>query len=156
EWTILAPPGRERRCQPPAASACPHVAMDAAVTEPRTLTHRETQVIILGAMLPVFMGALDNTILASVLPTIGREFGDLHNVPGLITAYLIAATSALPLHGKISDIHGRRLTLQVAIVIYMAGSLACALAPDMITLILARVVHGLGGGGLSAMGMIIL
>ena len=130
--------------------------MDAATSEPRLLTHRETQVVILGALLPVFMGALDNTVLASVLPTIARDLGDLHNVPWLITAYLIAATSALPLHGKISDIHGRRVALQIAIGIYIAGSLACALAPDMISLILARVLHGLGGGGLSAIGMVIL
>jgi MFS family permease len=134
----------------------PPSIMDAATSEPRLLTHRETQVVIFGALLPVFMGALDNTVLASVLPTIARDLGDLHNVPWLITAYLIAATSALPLHGKISDIHGRRVALQIAIGIYMAGSLACALAPDMLTLILARVLHGLGGGGLSAIGMVIL
>src|SRR5262245_39738977 len=170
----LARAGTRGRSNPPAVAACldarspecevvwmpvhpdAAAAMDAVTTEPRTLTHREARVVILGALLPVFMAALDNTILASVLPTIGRDLGDFHNVPWLITAYLIAATSALPLHGKISDIHGRRVTIQIAIGIYMAGSLACALAPDMLTLILPRVLHGLGGGGLSAMGMVIL
>ena len=57
------------------------------------LTHRETLVIVLGVLLPVFMGSLDNTILASALPTIGREFGDVHNLPWLVTAYLIANTA---------------------------------------------------------------
>ena len=59
----------------------------------RTLTHRETMLVVLGVLLPVFMGSLDNTILASALPTIGRELGDVHNLPWLITAYLIANTA---------------------------------------------------------------
>jgi len=122
----------------------------------KPLTHRETRLVILGVMLPAFMGSLDNTILASALPSIGRDFGDVHNLPWLITAYLIAATSVLPLHGKISDIKGRRFTILVSIALYMAGSLVCALAPSMFVLILGRILHGFGGGGLSAMGMVIL
>jgi MFS family permease len=125
-------------------------------SEARALTHSETLLIVLGVLLPVFMGSLDNTILASALPTIGREFGDLHNLPWLITAYLIANTAVSALYGKISDIYGRRLSLQIAISLYMAGSLICALAPNMFVLILGRVVHGLGGGGLTSTGMVVL
>ena len=120
------------------------------------LTHREARLIVLGVLLPTFMGSLDQTILANALPTIGREFGDIHNLPWLITAYLLAATAAIPLYGKIADIHGRRLTLRIAILTYMAGSLVCALAPNMLVLIFGRVLHGLGGGGLSSMGMVVL
>jgi EmrB/QacA subfamily drug resistance transporter len=130
-----------------------------AATQPvtaRDLTHRETQLVVLGVLLPVFMGSLDNTILASALPTIGREFGDVHNLPWLITAYLIANTAVTPLYGKISDIHGRRITLIIAVSLYMAGSLVCALAPNMLVLILGRILHGLGGGGLTATGMVVL
>src|ERR1700681_3403514 len=122
----------------------------------RDLTHRETQLVVLGVLLPVFMGSLDNTILASALPTIGREFNDTHNLPWLITAYLIANTAVTPLYGKISDIHGRRITLLIAVSLYMAGSLVCALAPNMLVLILGRILHGLGGGGLTATGMVVL
>ena len=123
--------------------------MDAGTpSSQRTLTHRETMLVVLGVLLPVFMGSLDTTILASALPTIGREFGDVHNLPWLITAYLIANTSITALYGKISDIHGRRVTLLIAISLYMLGSLVCALAPNMVVLILGRVLHGLGGGGL--------
>jgi EmrB/QacA subfamily drug resistance transporter len=122
----------------------------------RDLSHKEIRLIVLGVLLPVFMGSLDNTILASALPTIGREFGDLHSLPWLITAYLIANTAVTPLYGKISDIHGRRLTLLIAVSMYMAGSLVCALAPNMLVLILGRILHGLGGGGLTATGMVIL
>ena len=124
--------------------------------EGEALTHRQTLLIVLGVLLPTFMGALDTTILATALPTIGRAFGDVHNLPWLITAYLLASTATIPLYGKIADIHGRRFTLRIAITTYMAGSLVCALAPNMPVLILGRVLHGLGGGGLSSMGMIVL
>jgi EmrB/QacA subfamily drug resistance transporter len=132
--------------------------MDATTpsTEKKALTHRETLIVVLGVLLPVFMGSLDNTILASALPTIGREFGDVNNLPWLVTAYLIANTAVTALYGKISDIHGRRVTLMIAISLYMAGSLVCALAPNMLVLILGRVLHGLGGGGLTSTGMVVL
>src|ERR1041385_7253817 len=122
----------------------------------RSLTHRETLLIGLGTLLPVFMGSLDNTILASALPTIGREFGDVHNLPWLVTAYLIANTAVSALYGKLSDIRGRRVALLIAISMYMVGSLVCALAPNMFVLILGRVLHGLGGGGLTSTGMVVL
>ena len=118
------------------------------------MTHRETMLVVLGVLLPVFMGSLDNTILASALPTIGKEFGDVHNLPWLVTAYLIANTAITALYGKISDIHGRRITLLIACSLYMLGSLVCALAPNMFVLILGRVLHGLGGGGLTSTGMV--
>ena len=122
----------------------------------KALTHRQALLIVLGVLLPTFMGSLDQTILATALPTIGRDFGDMHNLPWLITAYLLASTAIIPLYGKIADIHGRRFTLRIAILTYMAGSLVCALAPNMLVLIFGRVLHGLGGGGLSSMGMIVL
>ena len=125
-------------------------------TRQTPLTHRDARLVVLGVLLPTFMGSLDQTILANALPTIGRELGDIHNLPWLITAYLLASTAAMPLYGKIADIHGRRLTLRIAILTYMAGSLLCGLAPNMLVLISGRVLHGLGGGGLTSMGMVVL
>ena len=132
--------------------------MDAAVTPSatRSMTHRQTMLVVLGVLLPVFMGSLDNTIMASALPTIGREFGDVHNLPWLVTAYLISNTAITALYGKMSDIRGRRATLLIAISMYMIGSLVCALAPNMVVLILGRVLHGFGGGGLTSTGMVVL
>jgi len=123
---------------------------------PQPLTHRETMLVVFGVLLPVFMGSLDGTILASALPAIGRELGEVHNLPWLITAYLIANTSITTLYGKVSDIYGRRTTLTISITLYMLGSLVCALAPNMFVLILGRVLHGLGGGGLTSTGMVVL
>src|SRR5262245_20342044 len=125
-------------------------------SEGGALTHRETLLIVFGVLLPTFMGSLDQTILATALPIIGRDFGDIHNLPWLITAYMLASTAVIPLYGKIADIHGRRFTLRIALLTYMAGSLVCALAPNMLVLIFGRALHGLGGGGLSSMGMIVL
>src|SRR6266850_7482504 len=121
-----------------------------------SLSHKQARPIVFVMLLPVFMGSLDNTILASALPTIGREYGDVHNLPWLITIYLLASTAIVPLYGKVSDIYGRQFALRIAIALYMLGSLACALAPSMLALILGRALHGLGGGGLASTGAIVL
>lgn len=120
------------------------------------LTHAERRLIVLGTLLPVFLGSLDQTILASALPIIGREIGHVPDLPWLITAYLLAGTAMTPLFGKISDIRGRRATLCVALVLYMAGSLTCALAPNFYLLVLGRAIQGMGGGGLTALSMVVL
>src|SRR5215831_4252410 len=129
--------------------------MDATTTA-TYLSHRETRVIVWGVLLPLFMGSIDNTILASALPTIGHAFGDVRGLPWLITIYLLAATAAMPLYGKIADIHGRRFALTVAIALHMAGSIVCALAPSIFILILGRALQGIGGAGLSAVSVIVL
>ena len=130
--------------------------MDAYADRHEALSHRDAMLVVLGVLLPTFMGSLDQTILANALPTIGRDFNDVHNLPWLITAYLLASTAVMPLYGKIADIHGRRFSLRLAILAYMAGSFVCALAPNMMVLIFGRVLHGIGGGGLSSLGMIVL
>src|SRR4051794_2094701 len=124
--------------------------------EVKPLTHQETRRIVWGVLLPLFMGSLDNTILASALPTIGRDFGETANLPWLITAYLLAATAGMPLYGKLCDIHGRRFTLRIAIAIYMGASLICALAPSLLVLILGRALQGIGGAGLSSISVVVL
>jgi MFS family permease len=122
----------------------------------KPLTHKETRLIVWGVLLPLFMASIDNTILATALPTIGRDFGDIHGLPWLITIYLLAATAAMPLYGKIADIRGRRFAMYIAIAGYMAGSLVCALAPSMLVLICGRALQGLGGAGLSTVAIIVL
>lgn len=104
--------------------------------------------IIGGLMLAMFLAALDQTIVATALPTIGREIGDPEDLSWAITAYLLASTTVTPLYGKFADVYGRRVMLMTAIGIFTIGSVACALAPSMAMLALARALQGMGGGGL--------
>lgn len=127
-----------------------------AKAEPRQLTHPEIRTIVIGIMLAMFLGALDQTIVATALPTIGRHFGDLGNLAWVVTAYLLTATAVTPLYGKLSDIHGRRGMMLAAILLFIAGSVACALATSMTMLVLARALQGMGGGGLMALAQTII
>ncbi|MBF9233286.1 MDR family MFS transporter [Microvirga alba] len=125
--------------------------------QPRlALSQGEIRKIIFGVMLALLLAALDQTIIATALPTIGRELGDLEHLPWVVTVYLLTATAVTPLYGKFSDSHGRRITMLIGIVIFIVGSVACAVAPNMLVLILARGVQGLGGGGLIALGQTIV
>ena len=128
----------------------------AGKAEPANLTHPEIRAIVLGIMLAMFLGALDQTIVATALPTIGRHFGDLGDLSWIVTAYLLTGTAVTPLYGKLSDIHGRRVMMLIAIGLFIAGSLACALAPSMTALILGRALQGSGGGGLMALSQTII
>jgi MFS family permease len=112
------------------------------------LEHAAARRIIVGILLAMLLAALDQVVVATALPTIAASLGDVDNMSWVVTANLLCATASTPLYGKLSDIHGRRAMMMIAIGIYAAGSLACALAPSMLTLILARAVQGLGGGGL--------
>ena len=96
------------------------------------LDHATVRAIMAGIMLAMFLSALEQTIVAPALPAIGASLGDIENLSWVVTAYLLAATAATPLFGKLSDIHGRRALLLAAIVIFVAGSVACALAPTML------------------------
>lgn len=115
------------------------------------LSHAEIGTIITGVMIAMFLAALDQTIIATALPTIGHELGDFEHLPWVVTSYLLASTAITPLYGKFSDIHGRRIAMLIGIVVFIIGSIACAMASSMLILILARGLQGLGGGGLIAM-----
>jgi EmrB/QacA subfamily drug resistance transporter len=107
-----------------------------------------TRQIIVGIMLTMFLSALEQTIVAPALPTIGRVFNDFENLSWVVTAYLLSATAVTPLFGKLSDIYGRRRMMLIAVIIFILGSIACAMAPTIWALILARALQGIGGGGI--------
>lgn len=110
----------------------------------------------LGLCLVMALSAMDQTIVAPALPTIGRELGDFANSPWIVTTYLISSMVVTPLYGKLADIHGGRIMLLVSISVFIVGSLFCALAPSMPVLILARALQGLGGGGLFSLAQTII
>ena len=123
---------------------------------PKPLDQAGGRAIVIGILLTMFLGALDQTIVATALPTIGRDLRDVDSLSWVVTAYLLTATVVTPLYGKLSDIHGRRLMLLVAIGIFATASVGCALAPTMSILILARGLQGLGGGGLLSLAQTII
>ena len=112
------------------------------------LDHATIVAIMWGIMLSMFLSALEQTIVAPALPTIGRTLGDVENLSWVVSAYLLANTVAVPLFGKLSDIYGRRRMMLIATLFFLAGSVACALAPNMPVLIAARALQGIGGGGI--------
>jgi EmrB/QacA subfamily drug resistance transporter len=112
------------------------------------LDHAAVRTIVAGIMLAMFLSALEQTIVAPALPAIGKSLGDVDDLSWVITSYLLALTAATPLFGKLSDIYGRRTILLLAIGIFIVGSIACALAPTLWMLVLARGLQGIGGGGL--------
>ncbi|RKP56503.1 MDR family MFS transporter [Pararobbsia silviterrae] len=99
-------------------------------------------------MLVMFLAALDQTIVSTALPTIVGELGGLSQLSWVVTAYLLTSTIVVPLYGKFGDLFGRRIVLQVAIVLFLAGSALCGMVQDMTWLIIMRALQGLGGGGL--------
>src|SRR6266566_4529312 len=122
---------------------------DAPPLAPRApLTPSEVRTILVSLMLTMFLAALDQTIVATALPTIGRQFQDVSSLSWVITAYLLASTAVAPVFGTLSDIYGRRAMIIAALSLFIAGSVLCALAPNMPVLILARGLQGLGGGGI--------
>ena len=122
----------------------------------RGLSDARKKEIVIGVLVAMFLAALDQTIVAPALPTIGATLGDAAFLPWVASAYLLTSTAVTPLYGKFSDIHGRRPALLLALGIFLAGSLMCALAPTMLTLILGRLAQGLGGGGLTALAQTVI
>jgi len=122
---------------------------DAPPLAPRTpLSQSEVRTILISLMLTMFLAALDQTIVATALPTIGRQFQDVSSLSWVITAYLLASTAVAPVFGTLADIYGRRAMIITALSLFVAGSILCAVAPNMPVLILARGLQGLGGGGI--------
>src|SRR6266540_835990 len=101
------------------------------VAPPMPLDHAAVRTIVLGILLAMLLGALDQTIVATALPTIGRDLGNVEDLSWVVTSYLLTATAATPLYGKLSDIHGRRAMLLVAIGVFALGSVASAMAPKI-------------------------
>ncbi len=117
------------------------------------LTHRQILVVMGGLMAGMFLAALDQSIVGTALPRITSELGGLSKLSWVVTAYLLMQTASTPLWGKISDLYGRKLIFQAAIITFLAGSMLSGLAQSIEELIAFRAVQGLGGGGLFALAL---
>jgi len=133
---------------PMAKSASPNGA--SPEEEYASYSHRQIMVIIGGLMAGMLLAALDQSIVSTALPRIVSDLGGLDHLSWVVTAYLLTSTATTPLWGKISDLYGRRMIFQIAIVIFLVGSALCGLAQNMPQLIAFRAIQGAGGGGLMA------
>ncbi len=133
----------------------------ASVTEGRSYTHpvagvgveaRETprhlRLVFAGLLTGLFLAALDLLVVATAVRQIAGDLGDLGSVSWIFTAYLLGLTATMPLYGKLGDLYGRKRMFQVAIAIFMLGSILAGLSGSMLQLITCRALQGLGGGGL--------
>jgi len=119
-------------------------------------THRQILVIFGGLVLGMILAALDQTIVATALPTIVGDVGGLEHLAWVVTSYMLATTVSTPLYGKLGDLFGRKRLFQVAITVFTVGSALCGMAGSMATLILFRALQGLGAGGLIVLGQAII
>lgn len=108
-------------------------------------------ITLFSLMLALFLGALNQTIVAAALPTIGKAFQDVGNLSWVISAYFLFGTAIAPIVGKLSDVYGRRPLILMSVGLFVAGSTICALAPNMLWLIVGRAIQGMGGGGIFPM-----
>lgn len=119
-----------------------------AAPAPLVSSHALRLTLFFFLMTALFMATLDNQIVATALPTIVGEFGEMERFGWIGSAYLLATCAVMPLYGKLGDLFGRKYVMLVAVAIFTLGSVACGLAVSMNTLIAARVLQGLGGGGI--------
>ncbi|WP_320199140.1 MDR family MFS transporter [Agrobacterium sp. rho-13.3] len=122
--------------------------MSVTPVAPLVADPRRRLVVFFFLMFAMFMATLDNQIVSTALPTIVGEFGALERFGWIGSAYLLATSAVMPVYGKLGDLFGRKYVMISAVVIFTLGSLACGLAWSMNSLIAARVLQGLGGGGI--------
>ncbi|MDQ4081149.1 MAG: MFS transporter, partial [Gemmatimonadota bacterium] len=134
----------------------PTRALSAAPGPPARLSHRQVLVVFSGLLLAMLLAALDQTIVATALPTIVSELGGLERLSWVVTSYLLAQTVVTPLYGKLGDLYGRKGVLQSAVIIFLIGSALCGMSRTMTQLIVFRFVQGLGGGGLMVTAMAVV
>jgi EmrB/QacA subfamily drug resistance transporter len=118
-----------------------------------TVEQKPVRVIFGGLMLVLLLASLDQTIVATALPTIVGDFGGLQHISWVVSAYLLGQTAVTPLYGKLGDLYGRKRVLQSAIVIFLVGSALCGAAQSLGMLIAFRAIQGFGGGGLIVLTM---
>jgi EmrB/QacA subfamily drug resistance transporter len=111
-------------------------------------TKSKTNLVVMGLLIGIFVGALDQTIVSTAMPTILTELGGFDLYVWVFSAYMIATVVATPIFGKLSDIYGRKLFFLLGLIIFLIGSTLCGMADTMTELVIYRAIQGIGGGAL--------
>ena len=112
--------------------------------------------ILVALMLAIFLGALDQTIVAVSIPAISAQFKDVSQLAWVISGYMVAMTVAVPIYGKLGDLYGRRRLMLFGMGLFTLASLFCGLAQNMEQLVLARIIQGIGAGGMISVSQAII
>jgi EmrB/QacA subfamily drug resistance transporter len=129
---------------------------DAMTPQPAGFSHREIMYILSGTLLGMFLGAIDQTIVATALPALAGEMHGMEHMSWVVSSYLLTSTASTLIYGKLGDIYGRRALFRVALGVFVLGSILCGVAQNMGQLIAARAVQGIGGGGLVSLAITII
>ena len=138
----------------PPADPTPARSNEIAADAP--VTRREVRFVYAGFMVVMALAALDQSVVATALPRIVSDLGGMSYLSWVVTAYVLASTSVMPLYGKLSDQYGRKPLIYAAVLIFLLGSLLCAASTSMAQLIAFRIVQGMGAGGLVPLSQIII
>src|SRR5438552_11875040 len=115
---------------------------------PKPSSGRLFRTVFPSIMLPMFLAVVDQTIVATALPAIAASLGSVERVSWVVVAYLVAGTIAAPVYGQLRDVYGGKPMMFVALGIFLAASLFCAVSTSIEMLTVGRILQGLGGGGL--------
>nr|WP_256675663.1 MDR family MFS transporter [Pseudomonas sp. R5(2019)] len=112
--------------------------------------------VLVALMLAIFLGALDQTIVAVSMPAISAQFNDVSLLAWVISGYMVAMTVAVPIYGKLGDLYGRRRLMLFGVGLFTLASAFCAMAQSMEQLVLARIIQGIGAGGMISVAQAII
>ncbi len=115
-----------------------------------------SRLILFSVAVMLLLAALDQTIVSTALPAIVADLGGVDHLSWVVTAYLLASTVSSPIYGKLGDLFGRKLMMQLAVTIFLIGSILSGMAHSMLFLIVSRAIQGLGGGGLFVLALTVV
>lgn len=120
------------------------------------MSERRIRVVIVGVLLSLFLAAVESTVVATAMPTIIADLGGLASYAWVFSAYMLTATTTVPLYGKLSDLYGRRRLYFISMTLFLVGSILSGLSQTMGQLIAFRAVQGLGAGGVMPLAFIMI
>ncbi|MBI1217272.1 MAG: DHA2 family efflux MFS transporter permease subunit [Rhodobacteraceae bacterium] len=126
------------------------------MTAPAAEPAQSRKLIITAIAVMMLLASLDQTIVSTALPTIVADLGGLDHLSWVVTSYLLVSTVVAPLYGKLGDLFGRKVMMQISVTLFLLGSMLCGQATSMTFLILARGLQGVGGGGLMVLAQTVI